>query len=271
MSIGTPDTARIERLSTALASNDEPTQLAALAAVENMDIDDRLADELLRLIRSPEASEEVRGGAAIALGPMLELCDDDLDEAGQLDDFLDVNPMTQAGYERVVAGLREVYHDAAQPTLVRRRALEAAVRSPKRWQVDAVHAGWRSDDPKWRLTAVFAMAYVRQADFSAEIVAAFESGDPSLHREAIFAAGQRDVGELLAEITAIATDPGADRELRCTAVEALGWMAEDEDTAAVLEELCNDADEDVAGYAEVALTLAAIGLGDFADDDDFDF
>jgi len=231
------------------------------------EVDDELAEELLRLIES-DAPDEIRAAAAIALGPTLEMMDTELDDQGRVEDSFGMAPLSQRVYDLVVETLRRVCLDQAEPVLVRRRVLEAAVRSPKDWQVDVIRSAWAGDDADWRLTAVFGMGYVTQADFAAEIEAAFNSESQELQGEAIRAAGLRELASFLPEVTAIAADEGAAPELRYAAVEALGYLG-DEDTVELLHDLTESDDEVLAEIAEEALQWATLEMQvDDLDDED---
>jgi HEAT repeat protein len=255
-----------------LRGDDDDSRLDELYALG--EVDDELADELLRLLAS-DVPERVRGAAAIALGPSLETCDNELDDDGRLEvGPLSTSPLSQAGYDRVVRGLQRAYQDPALPALVRRRALEAAVRSPQEWQEGAVRAAWAGSDPAWRLTAVFCMGYLYRTDFAAEIAAAFRSPAEEMRREAMLAAGRRCLEELLPEVTLIARDPKAPEDLRYAAVEAIGELGGEEDVE-LLEELTKTANQELVDVAWEALEalqmkLELEDLDDEADDEDDD-
>ena len=78
------------------------------------EVDDELAEELLRLLYE-DPSEDVRARVPIALGPTLELCDEELDENGYLASWGCPNeaPLSQVVYDRLVATLRRPYLDTA--------------------------------------------------------------------------------------------------------------------------------------------------------------
>ena len=126
--------------------------LAADLAGEFSVINDALADALLTILQSKDESEEIRGTAATSLGPVLEYTEVD----GFDDDLDDDNPVSEATIDHIQKSLRRLYMDAGVPENVRRRVLEASVRSRQDWHQDAVRAAWSGNNPKWRLTAVFA-------------------------------------------------------------------------------------------------------------------
>ena len=246
----------------------DPKPETRLATLYDLgEADDELVDEILRVFLD-DSSEEVRGAAAIALGPTLELCDWELDEEGRLnDDELYGAPLSQAAYDRATGTLKRVATDPAQPKLVRRRALEAAVRSTKPWQEAATREAWAADDEAWRATALFCMGYLHRVDFASEIEDALGSDSLELAREAILAAGQRDMGHLLPRIMTVAADRDAQAELRYAAVEALGSLGGD-DAQSLLESLTSSRDTTMAELAEVALENLRISRSvDELDDD----
>jgi HEAT repeat protein len=238
-------------LVTALRSADDEARVELLYSLE--ELDDELAGEILRLLDS-DSADDVRGAAAIALGPSLEMCDWELDDDGKFEhdpDGISCAPLSQAVYDRALATLERLHTDTETPTLVRRRALEAAVRSPKEWQLAAIREAWSSADPDWRTTALFCMGYYHPVDFSQEISTAFHSGPEEHQREAILAAGERGLEKLLPEVVAIASNPGGPLELRYAAVEALGHLGGEEELD-LLEKLSRSHDETMAEIAEEA-------------------
>lgn len=240
----------------ALRSDDPAVREHALDEVAPM-VDDELARELLRFARNGELGDEERGRALIVLGPALEECS--LEEApdGSLEapppgteGWWDL-PLSSAGYRQVTEDLRRIYHDASLPKLVRRRALEAAVRAPRDWHREAAATAWRSDDPEWRVTAVFAMGFLE--GFEDEIGEAFEGEDVRVRQEAMLAAGRGSGGEVLADdLLKVAADPKAPRDDRLAAIEALAESQPD-GAFEVLDELIADPDREVAEAAEAAL------------------
>lgn len=238
----------------ALRGDDPVARVVALEEIAQV-VDDALARELLRFARNPDGVPEERGRALIALGPALEETSYEEAEDGTLEPPVGpeewwATPLSEAGYREVQEDLRRIYHDGGQPKLIRRRALEAAVRAVRPWQRDAVATAWSSGDPEWQATAVFAMGYL--GGFEREIEAAFRGDDPMLRREAMRAAGQAELEGLAPSLLAIAADPKADPEDRGAAVDALGDL-QYEAAEPVLEALLHHEDEDLAEAAEIAL------------------
>lgn len=239
----------------ALRSDDPAVRYVALGEVPPM-VDDEVARELFRFARDPERDEKERGEALIALGPALAECHDEEAPDGTLEAPSPGTegwelPLSSAGYREVHDELRRIYHDGSVPKLVRRRALEAAVRAPRDWHREAAATAWGSGDPDWRVTAVFAMGHL--PGFQDEIIEAFRNGEPPVREEAIRAAGRSATGEVLAEdLMALAADRSAHRDLRLAAIEALGEL-QPEGASDVLEELQDDPDREIARAALEAL------------------
>jgi hypothetical protein len=104
-------------------------------------------DALLSFLCNGDQPEEIRGRAAISLGPVLEHADTEgFEDADDL-------PITERTFHRIQEPLRKLYVDASVPKEVRRRILEAAVRAPQDWHRDAIRAAYGSGDEAWRLTA----------------------------------------------------------------------------------------------------------------------
>jgi len=93
----------------------------------------------------------------------------DLDEFAEVDDYDDF-AVSRAMYQRIIKALQELYFDETVPELVRRRILEASIRSPQ-----AYHSG------------VVRAAYLK--GFQQEILEAVQSKVPEIQYQAIRAAG----------------------------------------------------------------------------------
>ena len=239
--------------------DDDDVERRALAAeLAARVMDDELAMRLLDvLFRDPD--EVVRANAAIAFGPALEECD-----TSEWDDAFDEPPLGRACFSEVRRVLERTYRDAEAPKLVRRRALEAAVRAPEAWQRGATRAAWLSQDDEWRTTAVFCMGYL--GDFDAELLQALEQ--PEHEHAAVIAAGlygAEAAGTRVLEL-ARACD---DRELRVAAVEALGNL-HPPGAHELLLDLSVGNDEALSALASEALAFRGEGYtADFDEDDDF--
>ena len=220
-------------------------------------VDDELVDALLSIVASGERSAEVRGKAAISLGPVLEHAD----TAGFEDD--DDAPITEATYHRVRESLQRLYTDARVPKDVRRRILEASVRAPQDWHGDAIRTAFRSDDEASKLTAVFCMRFV--PGFDALILEALATKNPGIHYEAVQAAGNRELDDAWPHVVDLLSSGQTAKPLLLAAIEAAASIRPGE-VAEVLVDLADSDDEDIAAAVDEALAMAE-GLSAFEDDD----
>jgi len=210
-------------------------------------VDDAMAGTLLRVAASDDEDTELRGRAAIALGPALELMDEwvpaDLDEP-----LLSAEVVT-----RIKQTFRRLYADAGVPGAVRRRVLEAAVRAPEDWHHGAARAAWIVDDRAWRLTAIFCMRFL--PGFGDRIIEGLECDDVELRYEAVCAAENWTLQDAWPHVVRLAL---AEREDRCVRLAAIAAVAAIRPSAArdVLAELTVARDEEIADAAFEAVTLA---------------
>ncbi len=235
--------------------------LAAELAGDIVVINDELAEGLLSVVRDGNAPEELRGKAAIALGPVLEQADTDGFE--DPDDVL----ITESTFRGIRESLRRLYTDADVPKEVRRRILEAAVRAPQPWQRDAIRAAYRSDDEEWRLTAVFGMRWID--GFEPEILEALRSDDFEMHYEAVCAAGEWGVDAAWSHVLGLLTSEDTEKPLLLAAIEAAAGIRPRE-ARDVLAGLTDSEDEDIVEAADEAMAIAGMLSGDEFDGDAFD-
>ncbi len=228
-------------------------------------LDDPLAHELLRIFSEPAETDAIRARAAISFGAALE--------EAHLEGLEDRESpaVTEATLARAQLAFRDAYRDPATPVEVRRRALEASVRSPEAWHVAAVRAAYYDSDPAWKLTAVFCMRFVD--GFDEEILDALSSLDPDLLHEAIHAARTHEVQDswpLIQQMIRAAesgtpilpTDPDAQRPLLLAAMEAAADIRPFE-VSEILGGLIDSEDEEIAAQALdlVNMTEAIWGFG----------
>ena len=175
-------------------------------------MDDQVAHVLLATVEDSGAHDALRAKAAISLGPILEQADvDGFDDP-------DMVPISQKTSREIQRTLHKVYADPAVPKLVRRRALEAAVRAPQEWQKAALRSAWASNDEEWKVTAVFAMAHVR--GFEEEILEALHSPNEDIHYHAVAAAGDMEIDAAWRHIVSLLTPGTTDKALLLAAIEA---------------------------------------------------
>jgi hypothetical protein len=241
--------------------------IAAELGSEIVVMDDAMAEALLAIVRSSGESKELRGRAAIGLGPVLEQADTELLGHDQQDEFEDPDaiPITLQTFRNLQDSLYQLYLDKTIPPDVRRRILEAAVRSPQTWHGGAIQAAYSSGDREWMLTAVFSMGYI--GGFEEQIMEALESADPLIHLQAIRAAGTWEVAPAWDHIVAVLNDPETPKPLRLAAIEAVGKIRPNE-ALEILAELADSRDEDIAEAAEEAMMMAQAMLGGVDDEDE---
>jgi hypothetical protein len=235
--------------------------LAAELAGDFAVINDELVDALLSIIQGDDEAEELRGKAAISLGPVLDHADTD-----GFDDPDDV-PIYEDTFRKIQESLRRLYLDAAVPKNVRRRILEASVRAPQDWHQDAIRAAYSSDDEDWRLTAVFSMRWVR--GFDNQILEALESNNQDIHYQAICAAGNWEVDAAWSHVSRLVSAPVTDKSLLLASIDAVASIRPQE-AGVILVDLTDSDDEDIVEAAHEAMAMAEGPLSDEFDDDDDD-
>ncbi len=230
-------------------------------------INDEIAAALLAIIQDGSWPEELRGDAAIALGPVLEQAD--IDGFDDLDDFPMVPndiPISEGVFHEIEKTLHSLYMDTEVPKHVRRRILEASVRAPQAWHQDAVRSAFFSNDEDWRLTAVFSMRWIH--GFDDQILESLESDNPDIHYQAVCAAGDMEVDAAWEHVAGIVRSEETDRPLLLAAIEAAASVSPQE-AATVLAELITHEDEEIVEAAHEAMAMAAILSGVEFDDDEF--
>jgi hypothetical protein len=221
--------------------------LAAQFAGDLVVLDNFLAHTLLAIVSNAAEPEKLRAKAAISLGPVLE--------QAELDEFDDPDavPISESTFRKIAQTLRKVYLDATVPKLVRRRILEAAVRSPEAWHAEAILTAYASDDPDWKLTAVFCMRYVR--GFERQILEALESADPRIHYEAVCAAGECELDAAWPHLAALVKSADTGKDLLLAAIQAVSSVRPAE-TGELLADLADSGDKDIAEAAAEAMSMA---------------
>lgn len=220
--------------------------LAAEMAGDLVVMSDEMAEALLTVVRGSDEPPELRGCAAIALGPVLEEIDLAYPDP-------DDSTITTAVAGTIRQGLHDVYMDPEVPVLVRRKALEASVRCMEDWHPAAVRAAYHSGNEDWRVTAVFCMGFVR--GFDTEIVEALVSGDPDLRFEAVRAAGAYAVEDAWPHVRAIVHSPGVDKPLLLAAIEAVAAIRPEE-AGMEMVDLMSCGDREIEEAVHFALALA---------------
>jgi HEAT repeat protein len=234
--------------------------IAAELAGDLVVMNDALAKALLAVLRSPDEPEKLRARAASSFGAVLEQTDID----GFDDPYADP-PITEDTFHTIQDSLQKLFLDAGTPKEVRRRVLEASVRASGDWHATAIAAAYSGGDRDWKLTAVFAMRWVR--GFDDRILEALNSPDRDIHVEAVQAAGNWALDAAWSHVVGIVNDPGAPKRLRLAAIEAVGNIRPAE-AGAVLADLVESGDEDIAEAVDEAMAMAEVDSEDEDDEDD---
>jgi hypothetical protein len=235
--------------------------VAAELAGDYTVINDELAHALISILGNSEEPEELRGQAAISLGPALEQADTyGFEDA---DDIL----ISEDTFRSVHEKLRKLYMDLDVPKEVRRRILEASVRAPQSWHENAVRAAYSSKDEDWKLTAVFSMRFIR--GFDDQIVESLDSKNPDIHYQAVCAAGNWGVDAAWPHITALITSEKTDKDLLLAAIEAVA-IIRPEEASEILVDLTESDDEEIVEAAHEAIAMAEPWEDEDDDDEDDD-
>jgi len=221
--------------------------LAAELAGEEGVINDEFADALLAIVANPGEPEELRGKAAISLGPALEHGDTFGFE--DPDDIL----VSEATFSRIQKSFHDLFHEDAVPRDVRRRILEASVRAPQEWHNEAIRSAYSSEDVDWRLTAVFCMRFIR--GFDEQIVECLSSEDADVHYEAVCAAESWGVNAALSHVVELAFDNNTEKTLRIAAIDAVASIRPLE-ARDILADLTDSDDEEIVEAVYEALAIA---------------
>jgi hypothetical protein len=234
---------------------------AADLAVELTEMSDPFVNALLKIVRSGNESDELRGDVAIALGPILEEADID-----GFDDEEGEPAITEKSFGTVQDTFQLLYADERVPKLVRRRILEASVRSPQEWHVDAIRTAYAQKDEDWRITAVFCMNYVR--GFKKEILESLESSNEEIRRHAVSAAGIWEIEAAWPQVRRVLAASGTEKYLLLAAIDAAATIRP-EDAQDLIGLYLDSEDEDISDAAMDALSMIE-GSVAWEDDEELD-
>jgi hypothetical protein len=251
-----PNNARDTLLSALLdpGTRDADRALAAQLAGDFVVMNDAIANALVNTARNIRWSEDVRGSAAIALGPALANAD-----TMRFDDPDDVL-ISEECFHRTRAALQELYRDPEIPNSVRRDVLEASVHAPDEWHPNAVRQAYVQDDSSWRRTAVFCMSFI--PGFEDEILESLRSSDEEVERNAVLAAGDQRVDDAWPHIVALVDSEDTPKAILLAAIDAVVNIRPEE-AMEVIGDLADHEDEDIAEAVMDALAL----VDDFEDED----
>lgn len=239
----------------------EDRLLAAEFAGDMVVISDEIARALLSIVADESEDEELRGQAAISLGPILEHTD--------LEGFDDPEEIyiTEQTFDQIKSTFAKLYQDESVPKQLRRKILEISVRASQDWPKEAVRAAYQSEDQDWKLTAVFCMQYL--SGFEHEILESLNSENEDIHYFAVRAAGNWELDKAWQHIADLASSEQTEKELRLAAIEDLASIKPDE-SIDILMELTNSEDEDIVDCAHESLAMAKGFWGFYDDLDDED-
>jgi HEAT repeat protein len=243
---------------------DTSERMAAVGLAGDLVVmNDQMAESLLAVLKDASEPEHLRAAAAIALGPALEQTNA---EGFDDDDIYSDPPVTKSVFETMQHTLRDIFFDETAPKIVRRRALEAAVRATDEWHADAIRTAY-SGDKDWVLTAAFCMQYV--PGFHAEILNLLQNPDPDIRYEAVSAAGSQEVEDAWPHVAALLKQPVTDKPLFLAAIEAAGTIGGDE-AKFMLFDLAESEDEEIAETADEALAMKRYASAPYDDEDEDD-
>jgi hypothetical protein len=232
--------------------------LAVELAGDSTVICDELADALLSILGNEREPDDLRGQAAIALGPALEYAFiDDFEEPDEV-------PITEQMFDRIQKTLYRLYLDENAPKIVRRRILEASVRAPQDWHQDAVRDAYTRDDEAWKLTAVFCMLYIR--GFEKQILESLSNEDPDILYEAVCGAGNWEIDAAWPHIAAFVTAEETEKDLLLAAIES-AVLIRPHEAPEILGPLLDSEDEDIIDAVHEAMAMAG-GFWDEDEDED---
>jgi HEAT repeat protein len=223
-------------------------------------MNDELAEILLAIVSSIDESDELRSKAAISLGPALEAADlEGFDEPEELQ-------ISKEMFDRIQETFHRLFLDKTVPKEVRRRVLEAAVRSPQAWHADGVRKAYDAGDEEWRLTAVFCMRYIK--GFDDQIIEALGNENSDIQYEAVRAAAAWEIKGCWPSVARL-LKKDTEKFTLLAAIEAAAAI-HPEDVSNILGDFLESEDSDIAEAALDAISQAEGGVGwdDDSDDDD---
>jgi hypothetical protein len=226
---------------------DSDRLVAAELAGDATVVNDELAEALLSIVGKGSEPDDLRGQAAISLGPALEYA--------FIEDFEDPDdvPITESMFRRIQKAFHKLYLDENAPKVVRRRILEASVRAPQDWHPKAVRDAYNGEDEAWRLTAVFCMQYIR--GFDKQILESLSDKNPNIVYEAVCGAGNWEIDAAWPHIAALVASEETEKDLRLAAIESAALIRPHQ-ASEILGHLLESEDEDISETVYEALAMA---------------
>ncbi|MBM3394165.1 MAG: hypothetical protein FJY37_05950 [Betaproteobacteria bacterium] len=224
---------------------------------------DGMAAALLSLTVDAGRPAGQRAAAAMSLGRMLDfsLFGEEADDMGE-ESSLSIDMAGQ-----VVNALNETYEGTQNPDMVRRRVLEASVRSPQTWHEAAIRQAFEHPAENWQASAVFCMGYVR--GFNRQILQALDSPNDDTRYCAVVAAGNHAIAESWGTICELINSPDTDKDLLLAAINAVAEIRPQE-AYEVLHPLLESSDDEIGDAANEAIMMAEAFLESQENDDELD-
>ncbi len=152
--------------------------------------------------------------------------------------------------ELVWHALWDAAHDLEEDLSVRRRSIEALAHFDRPEVTELIRQAYADDEPKMRVSAVFAMGRSNDQEWSEVVLAELETDDVEMRYEATRACGELRLIEATQQLSWMVAD--ADAEVKMAAVWSLGQIGTPE-ARRVLEICYEQGDEALQDAAEEAL------------------
>jgi hypothetical protein len=152
--------------------------------------------------------------------------------------------------EKVWDALWHAAHDPEEDLSVRRRSIEALAYFDRPEVTALIRKAYADDEPKMRVSAVFAMGRSSDQDWSEVVLAELETDDVEMRYEAARACGELRLIEATQQLSWMVAD--ADAEVKLAAIWSLGQIGTPE-ARRVLEICYEQGDEALRDAAEEAL------------------
>ncbi len=120
------------------------------------------------------------------------------------------------------------------------------MRAPQEWHSEAIRTAYSTDDLEWKLTAVFAMRYIR--GFDVAILEALKNPNPDIHCEAVRAAGEWHLEKAWPHVRSILEKAPKNKALLLAAIDAAPGLSPSE-AIEFLGPYLDSEDEDIAAAA----------------------
>jgi HEAT repeat protein len=161
--------------------------------------------------------------------------------------------------QKIWDALWEATHDPEQDLSVRRRSIEALAYFDRPEVRTIIEDAYADDEPKMRVSAVFAMGRSTDQDWSEIVLAELETDDPEMRYEAARACGELRLTEATGQLSRLVAD--VDPEVKMVAVWSLGQIGTPE-ARRVLEICYEQGDEALQDAADDALAEMDFMQGD---------